>query len=463
MSLMCCCRTGPALPKGQDVSPHNLALLGGQPVGSPTPPRHPQITEEARKRVDDLLRNGPMVGLSDEHPDVGEAERTVAAWHGVPHCLTTSTGHASLHACLIGLEITDGAHVITTPYTYGGSTSPILSNNAVPIYADVDPIDGLLDPVSVEAAISPKVEAILVTHIYGQPADMTALRRIADKHGLALIEDGSQAHGARHRGRPVGSFGDAAGFSCMGGKLLGTTEAGYMVTPRADVYWNAVISTQHAGGTEVPGRSSQPDFPPELAPFIDSLITTYRVSVVNAVLMAEQLKKLDSEVDGRIRNRNRLVEMLKPLRTVTAPEFSGGDKAVHHLLSLNFVPEEAGISKQTYIAALRAEGAPVFAYVAQPLHKLERLRPTTKAPRALWMRTLAESGIDYSNLDLPGCDYKVARSIEMTWNWMHDDEAAMRRYADCFHKVEEALPELRDYEASNRGTSTEIATDGGRR
>jgi hypothetical protein len=91
---------------------------------------------------------------------------------------------------------------------------------------------------------------------------------------------------------------------------------------------------------------------------------------------------------------------------------------------------------------LHAEGAPFFAYVAEPLHRLERLKAGTRAPRVMWTDQLARSGIDNSL----GSDQKVARSMEMTSNWIDDDLASMRRYADCIHKVEEALPELRDYE-----------------
>src|SRR5690606_16574628 len=218
-------------------------------------------------------------------------EHTIATWHAVERCLTTASGHAALHACLLGLEITAGAEVITTPYSWGASTSPILHNGAVPVFADVDPHTGLLDPSSVAEVIGPRTEAILVTHIYGQPADMTALRQLADAHGLALIEDGSQAHGARHRGRRVGGFGHAAGFSCMGGKLLATTEAGYLVTDRDDVYWKAILSCQHAGGTEHPGRTAEPGFPSDLLPFSDSLNYTYRLGIINAVLLVEQLAK----------------------------------------------------------------------------------------------------------------------------------------------------------------------------
>jgi dTDP-4-amino-4,6-dideoxygalactose transaminase len=422
-----------------------LALLGGEPVGAPPKPRYPQFTQQARAKVDTLLQAGPMVGLSKDHPQVEEAEAVIAGWHGVRRCLTTASGHAALHAALIGLEITGGAEVITTPYTWGASVSPILHNDAVPVFADVDPERGLLDPASVEAAVGPRTEAILAVHIYGQPADMTALRAVADRHGLALIEDGSQAHGARHRGGRVGGFGDAAGFSCMGGKLLATTEAGYLVTNQEDVYWKAVISCQHAGNNEQPGRASEPDFPTELRQYIDPLIYTHRVSVINALLMVEQLTKLDEENAARARNRARLLDGIAGVGSVAAPRYEDCDP-VFHMVSLSFVPEHAGVSKDTYVSALQAEGAPVFSYITTPLHKLDRLQADTRAPKVMWTDRIRRAGIDYASAELPGCERKVASSIEMAWNWVEDDPDAMRTLADCFIKVEEHLDQLRTYE-----------------
>lgn len=422
-----------------------LALLGGVPVGAPAKPHYPRFTEQARQRVDELLQRGPMVGLSKEHPNVGEAERKIAEWHGVEHCLTAASGHAALQAALIGLEITGGAEVVTTPYSWGASTSPILHNNAVPVFADVDPQTGLLDPDATRRAISPRTEAILVTHIYGQPADMTAFRAIADEHGLALIEDGSQAHGARHRGARVGGFGDAAGFSCMGGKLLATTEAGYLVTTREDVYWKAILSCQHAGGTEHPGRAAEPGSPPELQPYVDSLLYTYRIGVINAVLLVEQLAKLDDENDARARNRARFLEATKDLGSFSPPEYPG-DEPVFHMATLNFEPEHAGVSRATYLAALQAEGAPAFSYIETPLHRLERLRTDSNAPRVMWTENLRRAGIDYGALELPGCETMLERSFQLVWNWIDDDEAAMRRLADAFVKVEGHLDALRAYE-----------------
>jgi dTDP-4-amino-4,6-dideoxygalactose transaminase len=428
---------------------HKLALLGGTPVGVPDKPHYPRFTEQARRDIDDVLRDGDMVGLGRAHPWVDAAERAIEEWHGVSHCLTTSSGHASLHAALMGLQITAGAEVITTPYTWGASTSPILYNNALPVFADVDPERGLLDPDSVREAIGPRTEAILVTHIYGQPADMTALRRVASERGLALIEDGSQAHGAKHRGRRVGGFGDAAGFSCMGGKLLATSEAGYLVTNRDDAYWNAVISCQHAGGTEHAGRADEDGFPSDLRPYTDSLHLTYRVSVLNAILLVHQLAKLDEENANRTKNRAWFVDAIDGVGSVSVPGYADGEP-VYHMVSLNFVAEHAGISKQTYLAALQAEGVPAFSYIAVPLHRLERLRPGSQAPRTMWAERLARSGMNYAALELPGCDAKVDRSFEMSWNWIDRDREAMNRLAAAFIKVEENLDALRGYERSLR-------------
>ena len=297
-----------------------------------------------------------MVGLGRAHPWIDAAERAIAEWHGVDHCLTTSSGHASLHAALMGLQITGGAEVITTPYTWGASTSPILYNNALPVFADVDPERGLLDPDSVREAIGPRTEAILVTHIYGQPANMTALCKVASEHGLALIEDGSQAHGAKHRGKRVGGFGDAAGFSCMGGKLLATSEAGYLVTGRDDVYWNAVISCQHAGGTEHAGRADEKGFPSDLRPVhrLASPHLPHQRAERDPPGSPARASSTRRTPTGS-QNRAWFVEGIDGVGSVSVPEYPDGEP-VYHIVTLNFVAEHAGISKQTYLAALQAEG-----------------------------------------------------------------------------------------------------------
>src|SRR2546426_856146 len=201
-----------------------LAFFGGKPLGPVRPDKHPQFSARAIERATKLLKKGMTVGLGKHHPIIREAEEAIAQWQRVKHCMVLSSGHASLQMALVGLEVGPGDEVITTPYSWGASTSCILHCGAVPVFTDALPDTGLMDPATIEPLITPRTRAILPVHIHGQPADMPAILKVAQKHRLPVVEDGSQAHGAMVRGKKVGSFGDAAGFSCMGFKLLATTE-----------------------------------------------------------------------------------------------------------------------------------------------------------------------------------------------------------------------------------------------
>jgi len=425
------------------MSTNTLALLGGDPNGAPSPAPHPSFTEETLKRVTDLMRAHRTVGLNKHVPEIREAEEAIAEWQGVENCLLAPSGHAALHDCLIGLEVSSGDEVITTPFTWGASISCILHNNAIPVFVDVCPDTGLLDPEKVEAAITARTKAILAVHIFGQAANLTALRAIADRHGLVLIEDGSQAHGAIHAGRKVGSFGDAAGFSCMGGKLLATAEAGYMVTPRDDVYWNAAMCGQHMA------RSSEDGFPHEkLGKYVDSLVYTYRLSPLVAVMLTEQVKKIDGENEGRRKNVALFREKMAGVTMIEFPTYADGDAPAYHMLTTNFNADEAGVSKNTVLQALKEEGITCGQYIPSPITTWPRLHwQTYDGPKVMWTEYLRQSGIDYREIAVPNCERKIARSIEMGWNFVTPSEANMSQLADAFHKVQENLPALRDWEA----------------
>jgi dTDP-4-amino-4,6-dideoxygalactose transaminase len=425
------------------MSASKLALLGGTPVGPVSPGQYPHFSQEAVDRVAELLQQGTTVGLNKNHPQIAEAERAISEWQGVPYCLGTSSGHAALHSALVGLEVSSGDEVITTPYTWGASISCILHNNAVPVFADVDPETGLLDPASIESCITPKTKAILVVHIYGQPANMTAIRAITDRHGLVIVEDGSQAHGAVHRGRKVGQFGDAAGFSCMGGKLLATSEAGYMVTPHEQVYWKAAMAGQHMG------RSPESDFPDALRPYVDSLVYTYRLNPINAVLLAEQVKKIDDENEARRLNVAAFRAAMEGVRSVSFPSYPEGDMPTYHMVTMNFQPQIAGVRRDTYVRALWAEGISIGPYVPAPIPQWRRLDwQEYDGPKVMWTETLRQSGIDYSQTQVPNCEFKVAHSLELGWNYVEVDERKMDQMASAFEKVEENLDALRAWESA---------------
>jgi dTDP-4-amino-4,6-dideoxygalactose transaminase len=431
----------PSKSKSRVTTASKLALLGGNPVGKVKAPFFPQFSARAKRRVLDLLDTGHTVGLGKHDPIIREAENAISRYHDGLHCLGTSSGHGALQMALAGLEIGPGDEVITTPYSWGASISCILHQGAIPIFADVDPKTGLIDPATIEPLITKKTRAILAVHIFGQPAAMPRIMKIAAKHGLVVIEDGSQAHGATLGGRKVGGFGHAAGFSCMGGKLLATSEAGYMVTPDEDVYWKAALLSQHMG------RSPDKGFPDHWRPYVDSLVYTYRLNPINAVLLTEQLKKLDREVDARRANVDTLRENLEASRFLALPNYPKSSRPAFHLLTMNFDARRAGVSRNTFVAALKAEGLPVFPYVPAPIPDWHRLHwKDYQGPRILWMDALKRNGVDYSKVKIPNCRRKITNSIEMGFNFTRLAPKQMARFAEIVQKVEANIDALRTWE-----------------
>lgn len=419
-----------------------LALLGGTRVGEVTYSKFPHFTEEAIARVADVLRAGKAVGLGRFHsPEIGEAEDTISRYHGGRRVLACASGHAALQGALAGLEICGGDEVITTPYTWGASISCILHQNAIPVFVDVERETGLIDPAAVEAAITPRTKAILAVHIFGQPANLKALRAIADKHKLMLIEDGSQAHGAEIDGVRVGNVGDAAGFSCMGGKVLPTTEAGYLVSPHERVIWKAAMIGQHMG------RSPEKDFPDDLRPWVDSLVYTYRITPLNSVLLTEQFGRLDGWIAERRRHADLLRAKLAGAKFLRMPDYAPGVKPVFHLMSFNFDPAAAGVSRDTFAAAMKAEGMLAFGYVPSPISDWPRLHwQDYQGPRVSWLSSLEAAKVDYRGMALPNCRWRVANSIETRFDYVDPNEAMVDRIAEIIHKVEANISALRDYE-----------------
>lgn len=164
-------------------------------------------------------------------PKVAAFEEAFAQAHRVKHCIGVNTGTSALHLALIAAGVGAGDEVITVPMTFIATSWAISYCGAKPVFVDVDPATYTMDPGQVAAKITSRTRAIMPVHLYGQPADLAPLKEIADKHGLALIEDAAQAHLASYQGRPVGGFGLAAGFSFYPGKNLGACgEGGAVVT-----------------------------------------------------------------------------------------------------------------------------------------------------------------------------------------------------------------------------------------
>src|SRR5450432_3241446 len=168
--------------------------------------------------------------------EVASFEREFAAYCGTSECIALNSGTSALHLALLAAGVGPGDEVITVPFTFVASVAAVLYTGARPVMVDIDPRSFTLDPAAIEGAITPRTKAILPVHLYGQPADMDPIMEAARRHKLVVIEDAAQAHGAKYRGRPVGSIGDIACFSFYPGKNLGAYGEGGAVTTNNPEY-----------------------------------------------------------------------------------------------------------------------------------------------------------------------------------------------------------------------------------
>jgi len=383
----------------------------------PYPTRRPEVIAAAV----DALQRGEWARLEG----VPETEAALREYHGGSHVWFISSGTAALEAILLGHGIGPGDEVITTPYTWGATVSAILAIGAIPVFADIDPISGLLDPDTVESCITPRTRAILAVHLFGHPCDAVRLRGIADRHGLFLFEDGSQAHGARLHGRVVGRFGQASAFSCMGLKLLAGTEGGYCLFEDGEAEANAWLYGRHPRGMD-PARRER------LAQggLLDALQLGWRPCAVSAALVRAALPWLDSENATRRRNAACLRTRLEGVRGITLPPEIPGAQGCYHLLSLVVHSEEIGVSRDEFLRRMNAQGAGAFVYIPVPIHQLPRLNPHNyKGPRVLWHDALLRAGVDYRETKCPGAEWRSAHTVELGFNWTLDNPHAMEQLA----------------------------------
>jgi dTDP-4-amino-4,6-dideoxygalactose transaminase len=188
--------------------------------------QYQSIKPEIDAAIAGVLESGQFI-LGSE---VAAFEQEFATYCGAAECIALNSGTSALHLALLAAGIGPGDEVITVPFTFVASVAAVIYAGARPVLVDIDPRSFTMDPAAIEAAITPRTKAILPVHLYGQPADMDPIMEVARRHGLLVIEDAAQAHGAKYKGRPVGSIGEMACFSFYPGKNLGGYGEGGAVT-----------------------------------------------------------------------------------------------------------------------------------------------------------------------------------------------------------------------------------------
>jgi dTDP-4-amino-4,6-dideoxygalactose transaminase len=259
-------------------------------------------------------------------PDVAAFERAFADYCGVGHAIGFNSGTSALHIALRLLDVGPGDEVITTPHTFVATSWAISYVNARPVYVDIDPASFNLNPDLVERAITPRTKAILPVHLYGHPFDADPLLEIARQHGLPLIEDAAQAHGAEYKGQRVGRLGAMACFSFYPGKNLGAYgEGGALVTDNADWAARAKALREHGSRQRY---------------YHDEIGYNYRMEGIQGAVLGVKLKHLDAWTDGR-RRVAKLYDRLLADTPLQLPREAAYARSVYHLYVVRHAQRDA--------------------------------------------------------------------------------------------------------------------------
>lgn len=269
---------------------------------------------------------GPILTTGDT---VAELEKKMAARLGVPHALGVTSCTGAAHMSFLALGVGAGDEVITTPQTFIASATAILEAGAKPVFVDVEPTTGNLDANKVEAAITPRTRAISPVHLYGQMCDMRALRAIADRHRLSIVEDAAHCVEGTRDGVGPGQLGDTACFSFYATKNLTCGEGGMLVTRRGDLLEKLRLLRLHGMNKMAADRAREGYQHWDMT----ELGWKYNMDNIQAALLLPQLERLDAKWERRRALSQRYTERLAGVRDLRLPVTLPGVKHAYHLFT----------------------------------------------------------------------------------------------------------------------------------
>jgi len=307
------------------------------------PLARPVIGDRERELVDGVLRSRQL----SLGPTVTEFERMWADRIGTRHAVACSSGTAGLHCCLHALGIGPGDEVITSSFSFVASANVIVYTGATPVFAEVDPLTFNMDPAAVEAAITPRTRAILIVDIFGYPADVPALVAIAERHGLAIVEDACQSIDGDFNGKKLGTHGHPAVYGFYANKQLTTAEGGVVLTDDDALYLLLKSLTNQ-------GRSD------DGAWLVHSRLGfNYRLSDVHAAIGIAQIERLDWMQDARARIAGRYQARMASVDGVT-PMYEGPQRRSWFVYAPRLDPD---LDRDAIIGRLEAEGVSAKPYL----------------------------------------------------------------------------------------------------
>lgn len=346
---------------------------------------------------------------------VKRLEENFARRLGLERVSASSSGSAAIHAAIAALDFEPGDEVITTPITDMGALSPILYQGLIPVFADVDPGNGLVTAGTIAERISSRTRAIVVTHLFGNPAEMGPILALANHHGLRVIEDCAQAFGATLNGKPVGSFGDVGCFSLQQGKHITSGEGGLTATSDLELAGGIRRYINKAWDYDAPTSDH------------DALALNYRMSELQGAVALAQLERLDSTVAARVQAASVLEDAISGIDGVFPTSISPMGRHSYWrfplLVDLERVPG-GPIALAGQLRALNIPSAP--RYIQKPAFACGLFVNRKTLGSSQYPFTLArDEALDYRAELFPGTYRFLERVLVLPWNERFTPEIAV--------------------------------------
>lgn len=333
----------------EDATARTGPEAGARPL---IPVAAPVLAGREKEYVADCMESG-WISSGGKYVELFEA--AFAEFCGVRHAISCCNGTVALHLALVALGVSTGDEVIVPTLTFVATANAVTYCGARPVFVDSEPETWNLDPAQVETKITPRTKGIIAVHLYGHPAEMDALRSIADRHGLFLLEDAAEAHGALYKGRRAGSLGDIAAFSFYANKIIATGEGGMVVTND-----DALASRARL----LRGQGMDP----ERRYWFPVVGYNYRMMNLSAAIGLAQVERAEWHVSRRREVAETYLRLLRdapPLRRQAKREWA---RHAYWMFTI-ILGEETAISRDALMARLHEQGVetrPVF----YPIHLL---------------------------------------------------------------------------------------------
>ncbi len=362
------------------------------------------LGEEEIALVTEALRSGTLTSTKGQFTKT--LEERFAKMMGASAAHACSSGTAAIHAAIAAVDPEPGDEIVCSPITDMGALTPVLYQAAIPVFADVDPNSLNMTADTIAKVLSPKTKAIVVTHLFGNPCDLTSISKLAKERGIPLIEDCAQAFLASHQGKLVGTWGDIGCFSMQQGKHITTGEGGLVVSNNAAYARRMFLFVNKAWGYGDPKADHY------------FIALNSRLSELQGAVAVAQLKKLGEVTAHRIAMADRLTAQLADVAGIATPPIKAGD--VHSFWKYCLTVDPAIIAGGSVALGAKLKSLGVLnapRYIVKPAFRCEIFRDQRTFGNSRFPFTLARpEAVDYSPELFPGTFTGLENVLVLPWN-----------------------------------------------